>query len=103
MRGGGVVCGRYWDASMEVSGLHGGLWYYHGIDDAIREGIARFEPGAQGEHKLARGFLPSITHSRHYIAHDGFRRAVADALVQEATHREAYRDELMTHSPYADR
>lgn len=98
-----VLYGRYWGASVEVSGLHFELCYYHGIDYAIREGIARFEPGAQGEHKLARGFLPSITHSRHYIAHGGFRRAVADALVQEAAHREAYRDELMTHSPYADR
>ena len=98
-----VLYGRYWGASVEVSGLHFELCYYRGIDYAIREGIARFEPGAQGEHKLARGFLPSITHSRHYIAHGGFRRAVADALVQEAAHREAYRDELMTHSPYADR
>ncbi|KAF1003233.1 MAG: hypothetical protein GAK28_04840 [Luteibacter sp.] len=98
-----VLYGRYWGASVEVSGLHFELCYYRGIDYAIREGIARFEPGAQGEHKLARGFLPSITHSRHYIAHDGFRRAVADALVQETAHREAYRDELMTHSPYADR
>lgn len=98
-----VLYGRYWGASVEVSGLHFELCYYRGIDYAIREGITRFEPGAQGEHKLARGFLPSITHSRHYIAHDGFRRAVADALVQEAAHREAYRDELMTHSPYADR
>lgn len=98
-----VLYGRYWGASVEVSGLHFELCYYRGIDYAIREGITRFEPGAQGEHKLARGFLPSVTHSRHYIAHDGFRRAVAEALVQEAGHRDAYRDELMTHSPYADR
>ena len=95
-----VLYGRYWGASVEVSGLHFELCYYRGIDYAIREGIVRFEPGAQGEHKLARGFLPSVTHSRHYIAHDGFRRAVADALVQEAAHREAYRDELLAHSPY---
>jgi predicted N-acyltransferase len=88
---------------VEVSGLHFELCYYRGIDYAIREGIARFEPGAQGEHKLARGFLPTLTHSRHYIAHDGFRQAVASALEQEAQHREAYRDELLAHSPYADR
>jgi predicted N-acyltransferase len=103
MRGGDALYGRYWGASVEVSGLHFELCYYRGIDFAIREGIARFEPGAQGEHKLARGFLPTLTHSRHYIAHEGFRQAVAGALEQEARHREAYRDELLAHSPYADR
>jgi predicted N-acyltransferase len=103
LRGGDALYGRYWGASVEISGLHFELCYYRGIDYAIREGIARFEPGAQGEHKLARGFLPTLTHSRHYIAHDGFRRAVAEALEQEAEHREAYRAELLTHSPYADR
>lgn len=103
LRGGGALYGRYWGASVEVSGLHFELCYYRGIDYAIREGLTRFEPGAQGEHKLARGFLPTPTHSRHYIAHEGFRRAVADALEHEARHREAYREELMTHSPYADR
>ncbi|NII53763.1 GNAT family N-acetyltransferase [Luteibacter sp. SG786] len=103
LRSGEALYGRYWGASIEVSGLHFELCYYRGIDYAIREGLHRFEPGAQGEHKLARGFLPTLTHSRHYIAHEGFRRAVADALQQEAAHREAYRQELMAHSPYADR
>ncbi|MDF4003961.1 GNAT family N-acetyltransferase [Luteibacter sp. PPL552] len=103
LRGGDTLYGRYWGAQVEVSGLHFELCYYRGIDYAIREGLARFEPGAQGEHKLARGFLPSLTHSRHYIAHEGFRQAVADALVHEARHREAYRAELLTHSPYAER
>ncbi|APG05983.1 GNAT family N-acetyltransferase [Luteibacter rhizovicinus DSM 16549] len=103
LRGGDALYGRYWGASVEVSGLHFELCYYRGIDYAIREGIGRFEPGAQGEHKLARGFLPTLTHSRHYIAHEGFRQAVAGALEQEALHRETYRDELLAHSPYADR
>lgn len=103
LRGGDTLYGRYWGARVEVSGLHFELCYYRGIDYAIREGLARFEPGAQGEHKLARGFLPSLTHSRHYIAQEGFRQAVADALVHEARHREAYRAELLTHSPYAER
>lgn len=103
LRGGDALYGRYWGASVEVSGLHFELCYYRGIEYAIEHGLARFEPGAQGEHKLARGFLPAATHSRHYIAHEGFRRAVADALEQEARHREAYRDDLMSHSPYADR
>jgi predicted N-acyltransferase len=103
LRSADALYGRYWGASVELSGLHFELCYYRGIEYAIREGIARFEPGAQGEHKLARGFLPTLTHSRHYIAHEGFRQAVAAALVQEATHRKAYKDELMAHSPYADR
>lgn len=103
LRSGEALYGRYWGASVEVSGLHFELCYYRGIDYAIREGLSRFEPGAQGEHKLARGFLPTLTHSRHYIAHEGFRRAVADALRQETAHREAYRQELMAHSPYAER
>lgn len=103
LRGRDALYGRYWGASVELSGLHFELCYYRGIEYAIGEGIARFEPGAQGEHKLARGFLPTLTHSRHYIAHEGFRQAVADALVQEAAHREAYKEELMAHSPYADR
>ncbi|KLD73686.1 hypothetical protein Y886_36665 [Xanthomonas hyacinthi DSM 19077] len=103
LRGGDALYGRYWGASVEVSGLHFELCYYRGIDYAIREGIGRFEPGAQGEHKLARGFLPTLTHSRHYIAHEGFRQAVAGALEQEALHRETYRAELLAHSPYADR
>ncbi|MBB3228795.1 hypothetical protein FHW69_003440 [Luteibacter sp. Sphag1AF] len=103
LRGGDALYGRYWGASVDVSGLHFELCYYQGIDYCIREGIARFEPGAQGEHKLARGFLPTQTHSRHYIAHEGFRRAVRDALLHEAAAKEAYRDELMQHSPYAER
>jgi predicted N-acyltransferase len=101
LRGGDALYGRYWGASVEVSGLHFELCYYRGIDYAIRHGIERFEPGAQGEHKLARGFLPTLTHSRHYIAHEGFRRAVGDALEHEAKDRESYREELMARSPYA--
>jgi predicted N-acyltransferase len=103
LRSADTLYGRYWGASVELSGLHFELCYYRGIEYAIREGMARFEPGAQGEHKLARGFLPTLTHSRHYIAHEGFRQAVAAALVQEATHRDAYKEELMAHSPYAER
>lgn len=103
LRGGDALYGRYWGASVEISGLHFELCYYRGIEYAIREGIARFEPGAQGEHKLARGFLPTLTHSRHYIAHEGFRQAVAGALEAEAQHLATYREELLAHSPYADR
>ena len=96
-----TLYGRYWGASVEVPGLHFELCYYRGIEHAIARGLQRFEPGAQGEHKLARGFLPVHTHSRHYLAHPQFRRAVRDALVHETDSVKAYAQELAAHSPYA--
>ena len=66
--------GRYWGATRLVPGLHFETCYYQGIDYCLREGLQRFEPGAQGEHKIARGFLPTLVHSRHWIARAGFRR-----------------------------
>jgi predicted N-acyltransferase len=96
-----TLYGRYWGASVEVPGLHFELCYYRGIEHAIRHGLSCFEPGAQGEHKLARGFLPVRTHSRHYLAHPDFRRAVHDALVHETASVDAYAAELLEHSPYA--
>jgi uncharacterized protein len=101
--GGGILYGRYWGAVVEVPGLHFELCYYRGIEYAITNGLHSFEPGAQGEHKLARGFLPTRTHSRHYLVHEGFHQAVADALHHERHAREAYGGELMEHSPYAER
>lgn len=96
-----TLYGRYWGASEDVPGLHFELCYYQGIEHAIRTGLQRFEPGAQGEHKLARGFIPVRTHSRHYIADEGFRRAVQEALVDESARIDAYADELRAHNPYA--
>ncbi|MFI4959642.1 MAG: GNAT family N-acetyltransferase, partial [Lysobacterales bacterium] len=97
-----VLYGRYWGASVEVPGLHFELCYYRGIEHAIAHQLIRFEPGAQGEHKMARGFLPVRTHSRHYLANPDFRAAVAAALANEAQAVDAYVDELRSHSPYAD-
>ena len=74
LRGGDTLYGRYWGATRLVPGLHFETCYYQGIDYCLREGLQRFEPGAQGEHKLARGFLPTLVHSRHWIARAGFRR-----------------------------
>ena len=102
VQGGHVLYGRYWGASVELPGLHFELCYYRGIDYAIAQKLARFEPGAQGEHKLARGFLPARTHSRHYLAHPDFRAAVAAALASEAVAVDAYAIELQSHSPYAE-
>ncbi|HQW82526.1 MAG TPA: peptidogalycan biosysnthesis protein, partial [Pseudomonadota bacterium] len=74
--------------------------YYQGIEHAIAQGLSVFEPGAQGEHKIARGFLPTRTHSRHFFAHPGFRNAIADYLKREARELDHYRDAVMRHSPY---
>jgi predicted N-acyltransferase len=101
LRSATTLYGRYWGAREPVPGLHFELCYYQGIEYAIRERLACFEPGAQGEHKLARGFLPVRTQSRHYLVHEGFRAAVAAALRGEAVALDAYRDDLLAHSPYA--
>ncbi|TAM60574.1 MAG: GNAT family N-acetyltransferase [Rhodanobacter sp.] len=102
LQGDGVLYGRYWGTAVDVPGLHFELCYYRGIEYAIANKLARFEPGAQGEHKLARGFLPVRTHSRHYLADPDFRTAVAAALAREAVAMDAYMAELQEHSPYAE-
>ena len=96
-----TLYGRYWGATEPVPGLHFELCYYQGIEHCLRHGLQRFEPGAQGLHKLARGFLPTRTYSRHYIADAGFRSAIRAALKREATLLEARGRELQEHSPFA--
>ncbi len=98
-----TLYGRYWGAFEQVPGLHFELCYYQGIDHCLRTGLHRFEPGAQGLHKLARGFLPARTHSRHYIADAGFRAAIRAALKREAALLEERGRELLAHSPFAER
>ena len=95
-----TLYGRYWGSLASVPLLHFEACYYQGLDHCIAHGIARFEPGAQGEHKIARGFLPSPTRSFHRIAHPGLRAAIARSLEHEARHDARYRDAAMAHSPY---
>lgn len=78
-----TLYGRYWGCRREYHSLHFEACYYQGIDYCIANGIKHFEPGAQGEHKITRGFFPTITRSAHYIRHPGFRDAIADFLSQE--------------------
>ncbi|PTV95094.1 hypothetical protein C8J27_10537 [Rhodobacter aestuarii] len=78
-----ALFGRYWGCVEDHAFLHFELCYHQATDWAIAQGLARVEAGAQGEHKLARGYLPVTTHSVHFIAHPGLRRAVADYLEQE--------------------
>ena len=82
--GGDCLYGRYWGATEEIPFLHFELCYYQAIDWAIANGRARVEAGAQGAHKLARGYRPVETVSAHYIPDPGFRRAVADFVAREA-------------------
>ncbi len=84
-RGDDTLYGRYWGSDADYHSLHFETCYYQGIDYAIAHGLRRFEPGAQGEHKIARGFLPVYTQSAHWIAHPGFRDAIADYLERERT------------------
>jgi predicted N-acyltransferase len=95
-----TLYGRYWGGIEHHPFLHFEVCYYQAIDFAIERGLARVEAGAQGAHKLARGYLPSETYSAHYIADPGLRRAVADYLKRER--REVERDIalLMQESPY---
>ena len=79
-----TLFGRYWGCREHHPFLHFELCYYQAIDYAIAHGLARVEAGAQGEHKLARGYLPVTTHSLHWIADPGLRRAVAEFVAREA-------------------
>lgn len=103
LRSSTTLYGRYWGCREQVEGLHFEACYYQGIEYCLREGLDTFEPGAQGEHKLARGFLPTRTRSFHWIADPRFRAAIAQALAHEARVLERYRDDLRDHSPYAER
>lgn len=95
-----TLYGRYWGCTEEVPFLHFELCYYQAIDVAIARGLDRVEAGAQGEHKLARGYQPVPTYSAHYIPDAGFRRAVADYLENERRMVEANIDALDEMGPY---
>jgi predicted N-acyltransferase len=100
LRSADTLYGRYWGSAIELNGLHFETCYYQGIDYCIRHGLARFEPGAQGEHKVPRGFLPVPTRSAHWLRNDALRRAVSDFLTRERPHVEAYLEDMRVHSPF---
>lgn len=97
---GGTLFGRYWGALKHVDCLHFETAYYQPLEFCIDEGIAVFEGGAQGEHKMARGFLPTVTRSAHWLAHPGFADAVAQFLDRETAGIGNYVDELREHNPF---
>ena len=98
--GGGVLYGRNWGAGEDVKFLHFEACYYQAIDFAIAKGLTRVEAGAQGPHKLQRGYLPTPTYSAHWIADANFRRAVADYLARETRHVAHEMEELEDDSPF---
>jgi len=104
LAGGGRLYGRYWGCEEELPGLHFETAYYQGIEYCIRNGIDVFESGAQGEHKISRGFLPRQTRSYHFLREPRFREAVAHYLERELRWMQDYREQLAQHDPYrADR
>jgi predicted N-acyltransferase len=98
--GGDALYGRHWGAVEHHPFLHFELCYYQAIEFAIRNGLKRVEAGAQGEHKLARGYMPVTTYSAHYIADPGLRRAIADYLKRERAYVEAAGAELSAMGPF---
>ena len=98
-----TLYGRYWGALEHVACLHFETAYYQPLEFCIEQGIATFEGGAQGEHKMARGFLPTRTWSAHWLAHPSFADAVERFLEREAGGIDDYMDELNERNPFRAR
>jgi uncharacterized protein len=97
-----TLYGRYWGTTEFVSGLHFEACYYQTLEFCIERGISIFEGGAQGEHKLSRGFLPVTCHSAHWIKDARFAAAIGDFLQRESRGIDRYVDELREHQPFKD-
>ena len=95
-----ALYGRYWGAEAEYHSLHFETCYHQGIEFCIERGVKRFEPGTQGEHKVSRGFEPTLTWSAHYIVDADFRRAIGDYLEREGGAVDDYAAEVREHVPY---
>jgi predicted N-acyltransferase len=98
--GGEALYGRYWGCTEHHPFLHFELCYHQAVEYAIERGLARVEAGAQGEHKIARGYEPVETRSAHWIADPGFREAVARYLAQERAQNAAEIDLLKEYAPF---
>lgn len=95
-----ALYGRYWGCSGNYHSLHFELCFYQGIAYCLREGLQRFEPGAGGEHKIARGFTPTVVRSVHWIADPLMRKLIARHLEAQGGAVAAYRDEAADHLPF---
>jgi hypothetical protein len=99
-RGDDTLYGRYWGAAGDFHSLHFETCYHQGVEYCIREGLARFEPGTQGEHKVARGFAPTLTYSCHHILDPRFRDAIARHLEAERADVARYAAAVGEHVPF---
>ncbi len=95
-----TLFGRYWGSSGRYHSLHFETCYYQGIDYCITNGLERFEPGTQGEHKISRGFVPTETWSAHWLSHPQFAAAIDDYLDRERHYIDEYMDAARQHVPY---
>ncbi len=99
-RGTDTLYGRYWGADGYYDALHFETCYYQGIEYCIQHGLSLFEPGTQGEHKIARGFVPRRCHSAHWLENAEFRSAIERYLEQESSYTDRYMQAVDAHSPY---
>ena len=95
-----ALYGRYWGAGGNYHSLHFETCYYQGIEYCIERGLGRFEPGTQGEHKVPRGFVPTLTSSAHYIRDERFAAAIRDYALREARGVDDYAAAVNEHVPY---
>ena len=102
LAGGGRLFGRYWGSVEDLPALHFEAAYYQGIEYAIGNGIEVFESGAQGEHKISRGFTPERTRSYHYLHEEAFRAAIGQYLHREQAWQAEYREQLTAHDPFRE-
>jgi predicted N-acyltransferase len=99
-QGGGSLYGRYWGSGGHEDCLHFEACYYQGIEHCIAHGLDEFDPGTQGEHKLARGFEPTLTRSAHWVAHPGFAPVLAQYLERERDAVAEYAAAVAAHLPF---
>ena len=92
--------GRFWGCDKTIRGLHFEACYYQGIEYCIEQGLEVFEPGAQGEHKVARGFVPTLTRSAHFLMHDHFSQAIDRFVEHEKENVLHYINDVNQHLPY---
>ncbi len=95
-----TLYGRYWGTLDDIPALHFEACYYQGIEFAIERGLKKFDPGAQGEHKIQRGFTPTLTYSNHWLADSRLGNAVDDFLEREAPAIKAYQDDCSRYLPF---
>lgn len=103
LKGTDTLYGRHWGCSENFDNLHFEACYYQGLEYCIKNGLKYFEPGAQGEHKIARGFMPTKTWSAHWIAHPQFKESIAHFLSHETQGILHYIDELNERSPFKEK